>query len=121
MTTRLLRADEWPLVAASGLPALLAWCPPDSASVVAVEQGGQIVGCCAVLHLPHLEGVWIAPAHRGKAAVMRRLVAATFTEARRGCGWAFAGAASDAMHRVLRHLRGRALPLSLYVIPVGER
>jgi len=47
---------------------------PEDAEVLVVEDGGEIVGCWSVYSLQHVECVWVAPAHRGKASVFRRLL-----------------------------------------------
>lgn len=74
MTTRILPRDEWPRLAGTLLER--AWPHFEGqATVVVVERDGAIVGCAAVFQAWHLEGAWIAPEHRGRVGVGRRLIA----------------------------------------------
>lgn len=73
MTTRLLPRAEWPRLAGTELEDVCA-ALPQTAQVVAVEdETGALIGCWAAFPVLHVEGVWIAPAHRGKTTVARRL------------------------------------------------
>lgn len=74
MTTRLLPRGEWHRLKGT----LLETVTPDlrhDAQVVVVEDNAAIVGCWVLMPVYHAEGVWIAPEHRGKASVGRRLLA----------------------------------------------
>jgi N-acetylglutamate synthase-like GNAT family acetyltransferase len=73
MTTRSLPRAEWPRLAGTELEAVWPYLPA-GAEVIAVEDDGQIVGCWAVFPLVHVEGIWIAPEHRGRGSVARRLL-----------------------------------------------
>lgn len=69
-------AAEWPRIGA-----LAGWAAvpdPTMARVVVVEEAGQIVGAWCLLTAIHLEGAWIAPSHRCRVGVVRRLVAGVF-------------------------------------------
>lgn len=74
MTTRILPPSEWPAKLAGTLldPAWQGFSEHDR--VVVVEDAeGQVIGCTALMLVWHLEGTWIAPEHRGKASVGRRM------------------------------------------------
>ena len=83
MTGRLLPPEEWPRLAGTLLEGVWPSLKPDRDVVRVVEQDGEIIGCAALLALWHLEGAWIAPAHRKRAAVGRRLWAEMREEVRR--------------------------------------
>ena len=77
MTTRMLPRDEWPRLVGTELEStwkLLLRSP--QAEVLAVEdREGHIVGCWALFPVWHVEGIFIAPAHRQRATVARKLLA----------------------------------------------
>jgi N-acetylglutamate synthase-like GNAT family acetyltransferase len=76
MTSRVLPREEWDRLAGTELAAVLAAAQHANAEMIVliVEDGEQVVGCWALLQCWHAEGLWVAPAHRGKAAVARRLL-----------------------------------------------
>ena len=72
MTSRVLPPSEYPKLA--GTEAASVWPRlPDTAEVLVVEDEGAILGCWVAMPILHAECLWIAPAHRGKAGVGRRL------------------------------------------------
>lgn len=77
MTARILPVDEWPRLAGTLLEPAWPTFDPDRTQILVLEHDGQIVACVAQTLLWHLEGAWIAPAHRKKTAVARRLWACT--------------------------------------------
>lgn len=83
MTSRWLMPDEWPKVAHTELGPALALLNPALTRILVVEDGDEIVGCWALMPMMHAEGLWIAPAHRGKGAVLGRLWKALTGQARR--------------------------------------
>jgi Acetyltransferase (GNAT) family len=76
MTSRVLPREEWDRLAGTELESVLdaALAADAEMLVLIVEDGEQIIGCWALLQCWHAEGLWVAPAHRGKAAVARRLL-----------------------------------------------
>lgn len=74
MRTRILDRADWGRLTGTELENLYPVLP-DGAQVVIVEASDQIIGCWAVYPLVHVEGCWIAPAHRGKGSAARRLLA----------------------------------------------
>lgn len=120
MTSRVLSPAEWDRLSETDIPLVLPYVHQDDARVVVVEHEGAIVGAWAVLKVVHLEGVWIAPAYRGRGSVARRLLAATLQTAKAWAGsWAMTGAATDDVRRLIeKHLNGVKVPFDQYVIPM---
>lgn len=83
LQTRVLAPSEYPRLQGTEMEAIWPYLP-DDAQVIVVEESGEsthppkIVGTWALYRLMHCEGVWIAPEHRGKAGVARRLVSEMF-------------------------------------------
>jgi len=45
--------------------------PDNSLVAVAVDDDDKVIGRMAIVQLPHLEGSWVAPAHRGSTVGAR--------------------------------------------------
>lgn len=120
MTTRLLPRDEWSKLAGTELET--AWPHlPETAQVVVVEDAGAIVGCWALFQQVHVEGVWIAPAHRGKASVARRLLAGMRRTAQAmGARTVATGALTDDVRQLLDRLHAVPLPGDHYAVPIAR-
>lgn len=121
MTTRTLPPAEWEKLAATDLPQLLPYVNRDDVEVMVVEdEHGTVVGCWAILHVVHLEGLWIAPEHRGKASVARRLLSATWARVRElAPAWVMTGAADDRIRGLLtRHMNAIHVPSDTWLIPM---
>jgi hypothetical protein len=71
LTSRVLPVEEWPKLAA--MWPMVHEVNPEALTVIVVEDGEEIVGCWGLITLAHAEGLWIAPEHRGKGPVARRL------------------------------------------------
>jgi hypothetical protein len=72
MTTRILPPNEWPRL--NGTEAEQLWPRlPLTAHVVVVEDGLDIVGCWTLMPILHVECLYIAPSHRRRSSVGRRL------------------------------------------------
>lgn len=121
MTTRLLPANEWAKLRGTELDAV--WPRlPETAQIVVVEDGDQIVGCWALLPVWHLEGVYIAPEHRKRGAVARRLWTGMQRLLRAsGVSSVATAACSDEVRALLAHLGATQLPGDHYVLPIGGR
>lgn len=123
MITRILPADEWHKLDASGLPALLRHLRPADCQVVAVEDEGRIVGTLGVLKMTHYEGVWVAPDKRN-GYILGRLLSGAGQLVREMGESAVLGAAQDddvVMDELIRRRGGVPLPIRVYAMPVGER
>lgn len=74
MTPRVLPREEWYRLPDAESAAIAHQLPP-SAQVLVVEDDGQIVGSWMLLLVPHVECLWVAPSHRKRGGVFRRLLA----------------------------------------------
>ena len=74
MTTRILPPAEWAQCPAHMRPQLLTL-DPTLVRVVVVEELGDIIGCVVLARTVVADGLWIAPVHRGRTSVARRLLA----------------------------------------------
>lgn len=74
MTTRILPIAEWPRLEGWEVGDVLVGRTADECKVLVVEDGEDIVGCWALVGLPHVEGIEVSPAHQGSGAVLRRLL-----------------------------------------------
>ncbi len=76
MTSRILPRAEWSRLQGMDLANVLTYldAPTVETQIAVVEDdAGAIIGCWAALRVIHAEGVWIAPAYRGRPGVARRL------------------------------------------------
>lgn len=118
MTRRLLPREEWPRLADSTIGYLLPHLPADAA-VVIVEHDGAIVGHLAFVTFRHAHGLWIDPAHRGRAAVLRHLYEGLYEEAARiGAASIWMGAADAQMASILDTLGAVEPPQRTFVFPI---
>lgn len=117
LTTRILPPAEWAKLAATEFRHL-PYVTGDELTVVVVEAGDEVVGCWGLMPMLHLEGLWIAPAYRGRPSVAKRLLAATWAQVQaRGARWVMTAADTALVRRLLeRHLAARKLPADSYVI-----
>ncbi|HXG71330.1 MAG TPA: GNAT family N-acetyltransferase [Gemmatimonadaceae bacterium] len=122
MTTRVLDRAEWAeKLAGTELDAVWPHLQQEDAQIVVVEDGARVVGCWAVIRYVHVEGVWIAPSHRGKGSVARRLFAGMKRVAQQfGARAVLTGALTEDVRQLLRHLNATKLPGEHYCFPVGD-
>ena len=94
---------------------------PARSVVVVVEDGAELVGCWALVQVLHAEGVWVAPAHRGRASVARRLMLGTLAAARElGAKAIVTGALTDDVEHLLTdHLGAVPVPGKQLVFATG--
>lgn len=120
MHTRVLPRAEWAKLAGTELEAV--WpVLPDSAQVIAVEDGERIIACWALYALWHVEGVWIDPAYRKAGSAARRLLQGMWRLARGvGARTVLTGAISDDVRDLIGRLGGFKLPGDHYVLTVKE-
>lgn len=120
MIARVLNPEEWPILDETH-PAQLAQSLPDgAASVVVVEEAGKVVGTLTVAQITHLEGLWIAPEHRGNPVLAMALVEAAFSEVRKSkADWAWGASDTEHMSDIIRRVGGKEIPVKSYVIPIG--
>ena len=65
MEIRILKPEEYHLLDDIPAPDAVRLNPENTWVVAAVEDG-RVIGRLVALSLPHLEGAWIAPEHRGR-------------------------------------------------------
>lgn len=121
LRARLLSVAEWPAkLAGTELEAVWPHLDPLRAIVLAVEDGDRLVACWALFAQWHVEGLWIAPEHRGKGGVARRLWRLLKqTAARLGIRTVATAACSDEIRTLLAHAGAAQLPGDHYVLTVG--
>src|SRR5262245_36061718 len=120
MTTRLLPPDEWPRLEQTALAGVWAQLPPTAIVLAVEDDAGTLLGAWALVQLWHAEGVWIAPAHRGKAGVARRLWALLHEVGRAlGVSAILTGQQSPEVARLLAHVGAVPVPGGAYVVPLG--
>lgn len=73
MLARLLPVEERRALKGTPLDGLVIH--PNAEVYVVEDEGGQVIGCWALLQAWHADGIWIHPDHRGKAGVGRELLA----------------------------------------------
>lgn len=119
MTSRILPVDEWPLLTGTELETIWPYLDPASARVVVVEDEGQIIGCWAGFPLFHAEGVYVAPAHRGKVGVARHLLSRMRELAADvGARSIITGSIDPTVTDMLEKLGAVALPGTQYALPL---
>lgn len=119
MTTRLLAPEEYARLAGTELDAALPVLP-EGARVLAVESAtGDLVGCWALLPVYHAEGLWIAPAHRGRGRVALRLLEGMRALCRAlGVQTVATASVSEQVDRLVGHLGAVELPGRHFVFKV---
>jgi hypothetical protein len=122
MTTRELPPEEWAKLAGTEAESVWPHLNPETAHVIVVEQGPQIVGCWIALPIYHVECLWIDPAHRKASSVGRRL----WTGMRRLLGGlsvtnVLTAAMSEDVRALLAHVGAEQLPGDHYVMRFPQR
>lgn len=121
MRTRTLPPDEWHRLSDTDIPSVLPYVSPDQFEVVVVEDNGEIVGAWAVWRVVHVEGLWIAPAHRGKGSVAKRLYHATMEAAKKWTPeWVMTMAPNPHVRSLVEHIGGVPIPGETFVFSVKE-
>jgi hypothetical protein len=122
--TRILPPEEWIRINSPSLPAILPYVEPQNIAVVVVEDdSGEIAACCSAFQVTHFEGLWIKPEKRGNPGICRSLIRQLYAIPRvRREHWVFGGAenADVRMDTICRRLGGQPLPVTFYVMPVGD-
>lgn len=120
MITRLLPRAEWSRLAGTELEVAAPLLPAE-AVVLVVEDEGTIAGCWALTPYWHVEGLYVAPEHRGRSAVFRRLVAGMRASLDAIGERVVLTAATDAPVQAMLVAAGaRALPGVHFVVPVRK-
>ena len=114
--TRELPRDEWPRLkeAQTELASIAARLPAQS-RILVVEDDGVIVGAWGLFSILHAEGIWIAPSHRKRAGVARRLLATMRAWVQdMGAGGVITGARNTEVSGYLMRLGAEPLPTAYF-------
>jgi N-acetylglutamate synthase-like GNAT family acetyltransferase len=118
VTSRFLPQSEWYRLDEMEVSALLPSRTNDDCKVLVVEtEDGTIAGVWALVGVPHLEGLEIAPTHRQGGAVGRRLLQAMseyLTEL--GIQTVVTGAATADMEGWLERIGATKMPVTFYAL-----
>ena len=118
MTLRELAVEDWGLLEPYPLYRLLPFANPEFARVfVVVNDDGAIIGVQGVLSWLHAEGLFVAPEHRGKAAVARLLRHAVL-ECLGDAQGVMTGADTPEMEGILRKMGAIELPMRPFYLPL---
>ena len=117
MTSRILPREEYGRLQGTEAGEVV-W--PSSATVVVVEDQGEIVGCHVLQAVLHAECLWIHPDHRGKSSVPRRLWSSVQQVVRQlfHAESFWTATTSDDVTRLLTHVGATAIPGAHYIVPV---
>jgi hypothetical protein len=119
LRTRELPFAEWSRLVGTELETIWPSVNPETATVLVVEDEGQIVGTWMVMTVVHAEGVWIAPSHRGRGSVARRLLRGLREiAARAGVAGVVTGAKTDDVAGYLARVGARPVPGVPYYLPM---
>ncbi|MES2531839.1 MAG: GNAT family N-acetyltransferase [Pseudomonadota bacterium] len=119
MTRRVLPRDEYARLVGTYLEPLIEWFPADADVIVVEDDAGAIIGCSSLFTRCHVEGTWIAEAHRGRTGVARSLLEGIrATAQRRHADRVLTASMDDAMTRLLGKLGATALPGIHFVWPM---
>lgn len=119
MIARVLPKEEWPRLRGTEAETLWPYLNPARASVIVVEDDGIIVGCHVLMYVLHAECLWIAPEHRGKSSVGRRLWRAVQNAVKSvGVDSLVTGACDDTVRGLLAHVGATKIPCDQYVVPI---
>lgn len=117
LTTRILHTDDYGRLAGTELEAVAPYLPTDAQVLIVEAADGSLAGCWALIPTYHCEGLWIAPAHRGRGRVAMRLLEA-MRSLTRGLGITSVATASlsEEVDRLLAHVGAVELPGKHFVM-----
>lgn len=115
--TRILPVDEWHKLVGTEPGLAYEHFDPTLTSVMVVERDDVIVGTWCLMPYYHAECVWIAEAHRGNSAVVKRLIVGMRQMAHEvGVNAVITSALDEKTVKLLEHLEAEKLPGEQYVI-----
>lgn len=121
MTRRILPRDEYGRLVGTYLEPLINYLPPDADVIVVEDADGVIVGCSSLFRRDHVEGTWIAEAHRNQPSVFWSLLQGIkATARRRGTERVLTASMDDRMTAFLTRMHAEPLPGTHYVWPLGK-
>lgn len=121
MRTRVLSANEWGrLEQAAGMPPLRPYLKPEETQAIVLERGDKILATLVLAKVPHLEGFWVHPDHRGGKAWIQSWDEVKALGRSLGYSWAIAGAHDDRMRVLLWKLGAAKIAMDSFAISLGE-
>jgi hypothetical protein len=121
MVTRLLPPSEWSRIKATGWDGLDGFAPEQVSVIVVEDDDGAIVGCWGATLVIHAGSIWIAPGHRGRAGVMRRLLRGMRDGARGlGTSTVVVSVVTDSLRKLAMRACGRKAPGAQYAIDLAR-
>jgi hypothetical protein len=119
MTRRVLPRAEYARLVGTYLEPLIDHFPDDADIVVVENDEGLIVGCSSIFARDHVEGTWIADAHRDTPAVFWSLLQGIKqTAKRRGSARVLTASMDDRMTLFLERQHATPLPGLHFVWPL---
>ncbi len=122
LTVRELPQSEWHKLDGTGIGAVRQLLP-QTATVIVVERGENVVACWAGLPTCHyvVEGLEVVPAEQGNVAVLRKLLLGMKAHLRaEGVTNVLTGANTDEIRALLAHAGAVETGVSLYAWPIEE-
>lgn len=117
MTTRILPQAEWPRLSGTEAETLWPYLNPANSQVLVVEEEEKIIGCWVLMQVLHAECVYIAPEHRQRSSVARRLLRGMKQLAyAAGMGGVYTAAISDDVKQLLAKLGATRVPGDPYML-----
>lgn len=118
---RILPRDEYDRLIGTYLEPLIDALPADTDVIVVEDADGEIVGCSSLFRRDHVEGTWIAEAHRDSPKVFWSLFQGIRTTAkRRGSERILTASMDERMSEFLTRMHAEMLPGTHWVWPVGR-
>ena len=116
---RILPREEYGRLVGTYLEPLIDYFPPDTDVLVVEDADGTIVACTSLFRRDHLEGTWIAEAHRDQPDVFWQLFnGIKATAKRRGDTSVVTASMDERMTAFLGRTRARPIPGEHFVWPV---
>lgn len=119
MTTRILPPEEWHRLEGTELgPVCGSMNSLDIRVIVVESDGGEILGCWALLKMWHAEGIWVKDEHRKHGAVFGRLLKGMRAMVQHEGAMQFVTASiSEDVTKLIGKLGGESLPGEHFVLP----
>lgn len=119
VTRRVLPREEYGRLVGTYLEPLIDYLPADADVVVVEDADGAIVACSSLFQRDHLEGSWIAEAHRDTPGVFWSLLQGIkATAKRRGSARLVTASEDDRMTEFLMRMHAEPLPGQHFVWPL---
>lgn len=119
LRARSLPREEWGRLAGTPLAPHAAGLQPGARILVVEDETGAIHGQWVAVNYLHAEGLWISDGHRGRGAVLARLLGEMRRTAEAaGVDVVMTAAIDDRVRGLITRVGGRQMPGDSYVFPV---